>query len=107
MAGSQAFSSPFFRERAKLSKKRPCRAVLPKEVPQFVGDRGWLDKEFVGCFRQAFAHSRHIDHGIDQDVGDVDAAWPEISRDRFRQNALRSLGRGKAGKIRLAANSGG
>jgi len=37
----------------------------------------------------------------------MDAARSEIARDRLRQNALRRLGRGKAGKVRLAANGGG
>jgi hypothetical protein len=54
--------SPFFSEWTNFGKERPCRAVLLVEVPQFIGDRGWLDKELVGCFGQTLAHSRNIDH---------------------------------------------
>src|SRR6202165_3147700 len=77
------------------------------EVPEFVGDRGWLDKEFIRRFAKTFAHSRHVDYGIDENVGHVDAARSEIARDRFRQNALGGLGRRKAGEVRLAAKRGG
>ena len=105
MATRRIFISPFFRERAKLGKERPCRAILVVEVPQLVGDRGWFDEKLVRRVAQAFAHSRHIDHGVDQDIGDMDTARSEVARDRFRQNALGGLGRSKAGKVRLAANS--
>ena len=72
--------SPFFSEWTNFDKERPCRAVLLVEVPQFIGDRGWLDKELVGCFGQTLAHSRNIDHGIDQDVlRDVDTARSEVA----------------------------
>src|SRR6202022_2742521 len=50
--------SPFFSKWAKLGKERPCRAILVIEVPQFIGDCGWLDKELVGRFAATFAHSR-------------------------------------------------
>jgi hypothetical protein len=50
------------------------------EVPQFVGDRGWLDEKRVRRFAQTFAHSRHIDHGVDEQISDVDTARSEIAR---------------------------
>jgi len=53
-------------------------------MPQFVGDCGWLMKNSFRRVAQTFAHTRHIDHGVDQDIGDVDTARAEIARDRFR-----------------------
>src|SRR2546421_2701179 len=75
--------SPFFPEWAKLGQERPCRAVLVMEMPQLVGDRRRPDEEVIGRIAHAFAHPRHVDHGVDQDVADVDAARSEIARDRF------------------------
>jgi hypothetical protein len=63
---------------------------------------GRLDEEFIRRLAQTLAHPGNIDHGVDQDIGDMDTARPEIARDRFRQNTLSRLGRGEAGKIRLA-----
>ena len=70
-------------------------------MQQFIGDCGWLDEELVRRFGQTFTHSRTIDHSIDQNVGDVDTAWAEITRNQFRKNPLRCLGRGKAEKFAL------
>src|ERR1700757_1773517 len=81
---SSMLISPFFSEWANLAEKGPGRTVLLVEVPQFIGDCGRLDKELIRRVRQTFAHARHIDHGIDEDVRDVDTARSEIARDRFR-----------------------
>src|SRR3954465_8477204 len=68
------FISPFLAERAKLGQERPCRTILVMEMQQLVGDRERLYEEIVGRIGHAFAHSRHVDYGVDQDIGDVDAA---------------------------------
>src|SRR5512132_859653 len=78
--------SPFFGEWTELGQERPRRAVLVMEVPQFIGNRGWLDEELVRRLTHAFAHARHIDHGVDQDIGDVQRA-DAIRRTRQRDDA--------------------
>src|SRR5277367_2700359 len=60
--------SPFLAKRTKLCEKRPRRAILAIEVPQFLGDRRRLDEELVLCIGHSLAHSGNVDHGVDQHV---------------------------------------
>ena len=45
-----------------------------------------------------------IDHGVDENIGDVDAERPHVTRDQLGQYTLRRLCRSEAGEIGLAAD---
>src|SRR3546814_17671713 len=55
----------------------------------------------------AFALPGQVDYRIDNEIGDMHALGPKIARQRFRQDALRGLGRREARETRLAAQGGG
>jgi hypothetical protein len=63
------------------------------DVEDRVGDRRRLREELVRLRRVRAARPRHVDHGVDDDVRDVDAVRPEAARHRLRQDALRRLRR--------------
>src|SRR3954447_8106567 len=94
---------PLLAERPDLDIERPGGARLMRDVPDLRRDVARLDEKVVGRIRAHLAGPGDIDHGVDDDVSDVDALRSELARDRFGQHALSGLARRKAGKIRLAA----
>src|SRR3546814_8644763 len=90
-----------------LCKERPGVARLVREVEDVVGDRRRRNEEVVGLVGQAFALPGQVDYRIDNEIGDMHALGPKIARQRFRQDALRGLGRREARETRLAAQGGG
>ena len=76
-------------------------------VPDFIGDRRWFDEEIVGSIGESFARPLQVDDGVNQDVCDVYAFWPELPCYGFREDALSGLGRREASKVRFAAECRG
>src|ERR1700741_2579182 len=99
--------SPALPVRPQLRQKRPCRARLMREMPGFVRNRGRLYEEIVRLALEALAGPREVDHGIDHEIGHVNALRADLTGDRFGENALRGLGRREAGEVGLAAYSRG
>src|SRR4029077_12868412 len=90
--------SPIFAVRTQFNIERPSTAILLREVPRLFGDGGRLDEELVRLVLETLAGPGDVDHGVNNDVGDVNALWPELPRHRLGQNALRSLGWSEAGE---------
>src|ERR1051325_11847165 len=88
--------SPGFAKRSHLDVERPRAALLMRDVPRFVGDRGGLDEKLVRRLREHLACPLEVDDRIDDDVGDVHTLRPKIARDRLGEHALRRLGRREA-----------
>ena len=50
-----------------------------------------VGKLFFGNVRTPLACERHIDDGVNDDIGNVDAFRPKVPRQPFAQNALRGF----------------
>src|SRR3546814_19427163 len=59
-----------------------------------------LFRSVVGLAGQAFALPGQVDYRIDNEIGDMHALGPKSARQRFRQDALRGLGRREARETR-------
>src|SRR6516162_9103085 len=80
--------------------ERPCRTGLICNVPRFISDCRGHDEKLVGLGLEALASPRHVDHGIDDDVGNMHTLRPQIPSHRLGEDALRRFCRGEACKIR-------
>jgi glycolate oxidase len=98
---------PRLAERPDLDVEGPGRAVLMRDVPDFIGNRRRLDEEVVGPILEARARPRDVDHRVDDEIGDMHPLWSEVARHRLGQDALRRLGRREAGEAGLAAQRRG
>src|SRR5271169_477298 len=96
--------SPFFRKGSDLALERPGVARLLINLPIGFGDRGRPHqpaRSKTGQRRLAFslldplAHPLGIDAGVDDEVGDVDALWPELARGALRHRTQAELSAGK------------
>src|SRR5665213_2729511 len=85
-------------EGADLGEERPGVPRLVREMMDFGCDRSGRDEEIVRRVGHALALPRHVDHRVDDEIGNVDALWPQVARERFRKDALRGFRRRKAGE---------
>src|SRR5262249_40169527 len=85
--------SPLLADRPQGDLERPRRALLVRDVPDGVGDRRRTREELLRPGGEGLARPRHVDHRVDDHVGDVDALRSEAPRHRLREDALRRLRR--------------
>src|SRR5579863_10589099 len=93
---------PALAEGPYFDVERPGGPVLMRSVKNLVGDGRRLDEEAVGPILEALARPRHVDHRVDDDIGDMHALRSHVACDRLGQDALRRLGRREAGKAGTA-----
>src|SRR4030088_3312540 len=72
-------------------------------VPNLRCNVARLDEEIVGRVWAHLAGPFEVDHRVADDVGNMDALWSELTRDRFREHPLDGFAWRKPGKIGLAA----
>jgi len=65
-------------------------------MPRLFRDSDRLDEELVWLILETLARPGHIDHRINNNVGDMNALWSKLPRYGLGQNALRCLGRSEA-----------
>jgi len=54
-----------------------------RHMPNFPSNIGRFDEKIVGCVREHGPRPRHVDHGIDDDVGDMDSFGTKLARQRL------------------------
>src|SRR6185369_9289610 len=85
---------PVLGERPYFDVERPGRALLMRDVPHFLGNRGGLGEERVSFWLgEHRPRPLDVDHRIDDDVSDVNPRRPEVARHGFGKNSLRGLRR--------------
>src|SRR5690242_191674 len=72
--------SPILAEGPYFDVERPGGPVLMRGVKNLVGDGRRLDEEAVGPILEALARPRHVDHRVDDDIGDVHTLRPHVAR---------------------------
>jgi len=91
-------------EGAEFDQEGPGGRVLVGGVVHLFGDGCWFSEKIVRFIRgQDRAGARRVDHGVDHEIGDVDAFGAEFARDRFSENTLRGLGGRKKAPIGFSA----
>jgi hypothetical protein len=86
--------------RPNLDIERPCRTGLVCNVPGLIGNCSGRDEKLVGLVLEALAGPRNVNHGIDDNVGNMDTLRSQLPSHRLGEDALGRLRRGKARKIR-------
>ena len=64
-----------------------------------------LDEEIVGRVWPHLAGPFEVDHRVDDDVGNMDALWSELTRDRFGEHPWVALLGAKPAKLALPRNA--
>jgi Periplasmic binding protein len=82
--------------------ERPRAAMLVCHMPNLVRDRRGLNEKVVWPLRPALPRPLQVDHGVDDNIGDVHAFRTQIARHCLGKYPLRRLGRGETGETRLA-----
>src|SRR5258705_9381202 len=80
--------SPALSVRPNFRVEGPGPLGLMGEMPDLVGDIRGLDEEVVRLVRTERAGPFQVDHGIDDEIGDMNAFWTELARHRLRQDPL-------------------
>src|SRR6516162_312285 len=108
--------SPFLPKGPDLALEGPGVARLLIDLPIGLGDGSRPHQPArieIGERSLAFplldplADPRGIDPGVDHEMGDMDALWPELARRTLRQSAQAELGAGEGGVTDPAAQAGG
>src|SRR5206468_7704981 len=99
--------SPGLAKWPELDVERPGRAVLMRDVPDFLGDRRGLDEELVRGVREHLPRPLEVDDRVDHHVCDVYALGPDLAGDRFREDPLCRFGRREAREAGLPADRRG
>ena len=81
------------------------RSRLMGYVPYLRCDVAPLDEEIVGRVWPHLAGPFEIDHRVDDDVGNMDALWSELTRDRFGEHPWVALLGAKPAKLALPRNA--
>src|SRR6476659_2586707 len=90
--------SPILAVGPQLYIEGPGTPILPRQVPRFLCDSGRLDEEVIRLVLVTLARPGDVDDRVNTNVRDVNALRAKFPRHGFGQNALRSLGRSKAGE---------
>src|SRR5271166_2337755 len=99
---TSATISPGLAEWSYFDVERPGAPILMRDVPDFLGDCGWSDKELAGSVGKALSRPFQVDDRVDKHIGNVHALGSQLTGDRFREYSLRGLGRREPGKAGLA-----
>src|SRR3979411_3206561 len=94
---------PMLAEGSEFDVEGPGRSGFMGYVPYLRCNVARLDEEIVGRVWPHLAGPFEVDHPVDDDVGNMDALWSELTRDRFGEPPLGGFAWRKTGKIGLAA----
>src|SRR6516164_6130357 len=97
---------PRLRVWSDLDVKRPRRTRLVCNVPCLVGNCCGCGEKIVGLGFETLAGPRHVDHRIDDNVGNMHALGAQVSRHRLGENALRRFRWCEARKVRTTSLCG-
>ena len=101
--GAHCAPLPRLAEWSDLDIERPRGTGLFCYMPGVIGNCHGRDKKIVGLVLEALAGPRHVNHAIDDDVGNMHTLRSQIPSHRFGEDTLGRFCRCEARKIRPAA----
>ena len=66
---------PCLAKGSQFNVKRPSAAILVNDVPNLIRDRSGFNEEVIRPLRVTFPRPLQVNHGVDDEIGDVHALW--------------------------------